>query len=241
MSIAPHIAPPHASLVLPRVRPLENGDHLSREEFERRWDAMPNLRHAELIEGVVYMAAALRQTFHGRPHSYIMAWLTSYALLSPGVDVGNASSIRLDLNNEPQPDGHLRLPAALGGKATVDEEGYVCGAPDLIVEVTASTVSIDMHLKLQLYRRHGVQEYVVWRTHDEEIDWFVLRDGEYQRLPLTSDGWYRSERFPGLRLRPQVLLHGFSDAIHAMMHEGMKSPEHAAFVERLKQIAPPTP
>ena len=39
----------------PRILPLEHGDHLTREEFERRYEAMPHVRKAELIEGVVYM------------------------------------------------------------------------------------------------------------------------------------------------------------------------------------------
>lgn len=39
------------------IPPLENGDGLSRAEFERRYDAMPELKKAELLEGIVYMAA----------------------------------------------------------------------------------------------------------------------------------------------------------------------------------------
>ncbi len=37
------------------VLPLENGDKLTRAEFERRYEAMPHLKKAELIEGVVYV------------------------------------------------------------------------------------------------------------------------------------------------------------------------------------------
>jgi hypothetical protein len=47
--------------------PLENGDRLSRYEFERRYQAMPNLRKAELVEGVVYITALpLRIKSHGK-------------------------------------------------------------------------------------------------------------------------------------------------------------------------------
>lgn len=239
MSIAPQITSAQSQPLSPRIPPLQTGDRLTRVEFERRWDAMPHLQHAELIEGVVYMAAALRQSQHGRPHTYIMMWLGNYAALTPGVDVGTAASVRLDLDNEPQPDGHLRLPAWAGSTATIDADGYVSGAPDLVVEVSGSTVSLDMHLKLQLYRRHGVREYVVWRTLDDEIDWFVLQDGEYVRLAIDKDGWYRSQLFPGLWLHPDTLLHGFPTAIHAMMHEGMKSAAHATFVKELAASAPP--
>ena len=42
------------------IPPLENGDRLNRYEFERRYNAMLYLRKAELIEGIVYLPAALR-------------------------------------------------------------------------------------------------------------------------------------------------------------------------------------
>ena len=51
------------------IPPLEPGDRLSRAEFERRYDAMPNLKKAELIEGVVYMPSPVRVRRHGGPIS----------------------------------------------------------------------------------------------------------------------------------------------------------------------------
>lgn len=39
--------------------PLENGDRLSRFEFEHRYQAMPELKKAELVEGVVYIKTTL--------------------------------------------------------------------------------------------------------------------------------------------------------------------------------------
>lgn len=47
-----------STLTLP---PLENGDKLTRIEFERRYHAMPQLKKAELIEGIVYMASPLQR------------------------------------------------------------------------------------------------------------------------------------------------------------------------------------
>ncbi len=67
------------------IPPLENGDRLTRYEFERRYDTMPQNKKAELIEGVVYMAAALRFRSHGEPHSNIMGWLWTYKTATPGV------------------------------------------------------------------------------------------------------------------------------------------------------------
>ncbi len=214
--------------------PLENGDHLSRADFERRWEAMPELKKAELIDGVVFMSAAVRDDVHGEPHGLVMAWLVNYALMTPGVKSADNSSVRMDDDNMPQPDGCLRLPPQLGSTALRANDGYLQGAPDLVAEVSASSASIDLHRKLDVYREHGVREYVVWRTIDEEVDWFVLRDKEYVRLELDEQGWYKSELFPGLWLHPQILLYGFPTAIHGMFHTGMQGPEHAAFVAHLQ-------
>lgn len=223
----------------PSLPPLENGDHLSRAEFERRWDAMPEVKKAELIDGVVYLPAAVRDDCHGESHSWVVGWLVNYALCTPGVRTGDNSSARIDDNNMPQPDAFLRLPESMGSTARRASDGYLQGVPDLIVEVAASSSSIDLHRKLDMYRRNGVREYVVWRTLDEEIDWFVLANGAYDRLPLNADGWYCSLLFPGLWLQPDVLMHGLPDRIHLMMHEGMKSPEHASFVKSLAEATKP--
>lgn len=40
-----------------QVPPLENGDRLSRAEFERRYAAMPHVKNAELINQTVYMSS----------------------------------------------------------------------------------------------------------------------------------------------------------------------------------------
>ena len=156
----------------PTIPTLENGDRLTRIEFENRY-SKSNIKKAELIEGIVYMASPLRITKHGEPHASIMGWLLLYRAATPGVQLGDNSTVRLDGDNEPQPDALLRIEN--GGKSIISEDGYVEGAPELIVEIAASTVSIDMHEKLKVYRRNQVQEYLVWRVEDEEIDWFQLK------------------------------------------------------------------
>ena len=90
--------------------------------------------------------------------------------------------MRLSLVNEPEPDAFLIIDPARGGQTKIDDGGYIVAGPELIVEVTASSASYDLHLKKQVYRRHDVREYVVWRTYDAEIDWFVLRHDKYERL-----------------------------------------------------------
>lgn len=49
--------------------PLNEGDRLTRAEFERRYQAMPHLKKAELLRGVVYMTSAVRLDRYGEPHA----------------------------------------------------------------------------------------------------------------------------------------------------------------------------
>jgi len=157
---------------------LENGDRLNRAEFERRYIAS-NIKKAELIEGIVHVASPLRFTPHGKPHSNIITWLGTYQAAITGLEVGIEPTVRLDDDNEPQPDAVL---FRVDGKAKIDDDGYISGAPELIAEIAASTVSYDLHSKKRTYERNGVKEYIVWRTLDRQIDWFILENGKYCRL-----------------------------------------------------------
>lgn len=215
------------------IPPLENGDRLSRPEFERRYKAMPNVS-AELIEGVVYMASPVSYDNHGRPHSHVNGWLNLYRYATPGVDCADNASIRLDLDNMPQPDALLHILPECGGQVRIGEDGYIEDAPELIVEVASSTVSYDLNDKFQAYRRNGVNEYVVWRTRDQAVDWFILDGGEYLRLQPDQDGLYRSRIMPGLWLDPVALMSDDRARMLRVNQEGTTSPEHAAFVERLR-------
>src|SRR4051812_39117355 len=143
----------------PRVLPLEPGDHLTRAEFERRYDAMPGLKKAELIEGEVHMPSPVRWDHHAEPHADFIGWLAFYRAHTSGVSVGDNGSIRLDIENEPQPDATMIILPSHGGRVLLDADDYVAGGPEFIGEVSASTVSIDLHKKMRVYRRNQVQEY----------------------------------------------------------------------------------
>lgn len=216
------------------IPPLRAGDRLTRAEFERRYEAMPGIKKAELVEGVVYMPSPVRDDDHGGPHFDVIGWLFFYRAHTPGVKGGDNSTLRLDLDNEPQPDACLRVLTECGGQARI-VDGYVEGGPELIAEVSASSASYDLHDKLNAYRRNGVQEYVVWRVWDDAIDWFILRDGTYDRLPLTADGLYKSEVFPGLWLDPAALVSGDMSRVLEVLQTGLASPEHAEFATKLQQ------
>ncbi|HBE17398.1 MAG TPA: Uma2 family endonuclease [Cyanobacteria bacterium UBA11149] len=215
------------------IPPLENGDRLSRDEFETRYQAMPHIHKAELIEGIVFMAAALRFYSHGRPHNDLNVWLGTYRIYTPGTDVGDAPTVRLDEENEPQPDLVLLIQPNCGGRVTVSDDDYIEGAPELVAEISASTASIDLGAKKKVYQRHGVQEYIVWRVLDGEVDWFCLDNGKYLDLKSDDDGITRSRIFPGLWLDKTALLNEDMQRVLAVLQSGIASVEHQAFVARL--------
>jgi len=219
-----------------RVPPLENGDRLTRAEFERRWEGMPALKKAELIDGAVYIRPRVRYEGHGRQHALASWSLASYMARTPGVGLGDNATVRLDLDNEPQPDLLLRLPESLGGQSRVDADGYIEGPPELVAEIVASSAAYDLHQKLNVYRRHGVREYIVWRVLDETIDWFILREGRFDRLEPDASGIYKSEVFPGLWLDAPALLRGDQAGVLNVLNEGLASSEHAEFVGRLRNM-----
>jgi Uma2 family endonuclease len=219
------------------IPPLASGDRMSRDEFERQYEAAPPGLRAELIEGVVYLASSVSETFHGLPHVRVITLLGTYLAATPHVLAGDNSTVRLDLDNEPQPDAYLRIHPDAGGQTTTDgDKGYVVGAPELVVEVAASSLSIDLSAKLTAYRRNGAREYVVVRTYEGTVDWFVLRSSTYERL-TTTDGIYRSETFPGLWLDAEALVAGDLAKLLHVLQQGLAAPEHAAFVSRLTTAA----
>ncbi|MFV0446334.1 MAG: Uma2 family endonuclease [Planctomycetaceae bacterium] len=207
---------------------LQNGDRLSSAEFLRRYHALPKVHHAELIEGRVHMPSPVSAQHHSEPHFDVLTWLGVYRANTPGVVGGDNSTLILDVDNVPQPDGYLRLLPERGGR-TKFVDGYLQGAPELVVEVVASSVSFDLHDKLNAYRRNGVREYIVWRVMDREIDWLRLHEGRYEPVAPAADGLHRSEVFPGLWLDPAAVVAGDLSRVLTVLQTGLASPEHKAF------------
>lgn len=218
-----------------QVPPLENGDRLTRREFEHRYHASPHIKKAELIEGIVYVASPVRIANHGRPHAQIIGWLATYCAATPGVDLADNATVRLDFDNEPQPDALLRIESDAGGSSRISNDDYVEGAPELIVEIAASSASYDLNAKLNVYRRNGVQEYIVWQMYDNQLCWFALQEGQYDLLEADAAGTIRSQVFPGLWLSVTALLEGDLATVLAELQKGLATAEHQAFVVRLKR------
>lgn len=233
MSAAPVPQSPRSR---PPVPPLRNGDRLTRSEFERRYAASPNVRKAELIEGVVFMPSPVRYQSHSNPHWILATWLGYYASKTPGLSGGDNGTVRLDIDNEPQPDLFLLLPPHAGGLAKIDDDDYVSGPPALICEIASSSVSIDLHHKKNAYRRNGVPEYLVWRVEEGALDWFNLINGDYvAQAAETPDGVLKSRQFPGLWLDVPALLRGDLPALFASVDRGVATTDHAEFLKRLKK------
>src|SRR6058998_1832263 len=130
-----------ATIMTPTVRSagdseglLEAGDCLYRDEFERRYERLRHVKKAELVEGIVYMPSPARLKKHGKPQLQLAAWVGTYASETPGVEGADNSTVRLDLDNEPQPDLVLFKLPAKGGQTVVSEDDYIEGAPELAIE-----------------------------------------------------------------------------------------------------------
>jgi Uma2 family endonuclease len=205
----------------PRIPPLESGDHLTRREFERRYEAMPELKRAELVEGVVYMPSPVHAQSHAKPHSAVITFLSVYSASTQGTVVLDNPTLRLDEDNEVQPDALLMRDSEHGGKARFSVDDYLEGAPELIVEITATSASNDLRDKLKAYRRNGVQEYAVWQVYGQRFDWWELREGDYASLKPDDAGILRSHIFAGLWLNVPALLSGDLAAVLATLQQGL--------------------
>ncbi|WP_199247476.1 Uma2 family endonuclease [[Phormidium] sp. ETS-05] len=218
--------------------PLENGDMLSRSEFERRYTAMPHLKKAELIAGIVYISSPVPFKTHAEPHANLIGWLGNYKIATPGVLLGDKPTVRLDVDNEPQPDAVLLIDREFGGQSYLSDDGYIGGAPEMVAEIAASSASIDLRDKKRVYRRNGVKEYIVWQVMEQRLDWFSWQNGEYISLTPDESGIIRSTVFPGLWLSVTALLAGDMLQVMATLQTGMASSEYQHFLEDLNNYPP---
>jgi Uma2 family endonuclease len=214
--------------------PLEPGARLTADEFMRRYEAMPSVKKAELIEGIVYMPSPVRLRKHGNPHFRLTCWLGYYEAHTPGVIGADNTTIRLDGDNVPQPDDMLMVDPASGGQSSISADDYAVKGPEFVAEVAASSVGFDLHTKKAVYRRNNVREYLVWRVLDRQVDWFVSRDSEFEPLVPDAAGILRSEFFPGLWLDEGALIRGDMTKVLAVLQQGLDTAAHAHFVEQLK-------
>lgn len=232
MTSIPSLRTDVPATVNPAIPPLVAGDKLTRAEFLRRWDAMPNLKFAELIGGIVYMPSPLSLD-HGSNDAWVACWLGHYASQTPGCRPAvNATWLMRD--DAPQPDTCLRILPEYGGQSSV-QGVYGAGAPEFVAETCLSSTSYDLHQKLELYQSSGVREYLAVLLREQEIRWHVRSGDVFEVIPLPPDGIYKSRIFPGLWLHAEALLADDVARMLAALQQGMQSPEHADFVKQLQQ------
>ena len=213
------------------VPPLIAGDFLSREEFLRRWEAMPQIKRAELIRGVVYMPSPV-STDHGIMENNVGIWLGTYKVYTPGCESGHNLTWLMLEEEAPQPDTSLWILPEWGGKAR--RRGLLIeGAPGFLAEVCVSRTAYDLHQKLEMYQEAGVQEYLAVLVQEKELRWHRLSRRRYKVIAAPADGVYRSAVFPGLWLDSAAFLAKDMIRVLAVLQNGLNSPEHAEFVNRL--------
>jgi Uma2 family endonuclease len=162
---------------------LVPGERLAREEFLRRFEAMPHVKNAELIGGIVYMPSPVSRD-HGIRDNRLSTWLGVYAAFTPGCEAAD-NSTWLMLDDAPQPDSDLRILPNYGGASTLQGR-YAAGAPELLVEVGVSSGDTDLGEKMELYRAAGVREYLVLLVAPRELRWYQLVAGNYQLMPVLG-------------------------------------------------------
>jgi len=180
---------------------------LTLTEFLRRYEQMHDVKKAELIEGIVHMPSPVGINHHARPDGIMQLSLGTYAAEN-GLEIFPNATLLLDTENSFQPDAILCTPPRKGGRVWLNKADYLCGSPELVVEIAASSASIDLRDKLRVYRRLEVAEYLVWRTEDAVIDWFILEEGQYVKLGKDRHGRLRSRIFKGLVLDVAAALAG---------------------------------
>lgn len=174
---------------------------------------------------------------HGKPHAQLMTLLGAYCAATPHVDIYDNTTVRLDADNEVQPDALLRLES--GGHSSISQDGYIEGAPELIAEIAASSAAIDLHAKRNVCRRNGVREYLVWQTFESRLDWLELRE-VYASLTPDEDGIVRSHVFPGLWLKANAFVSEDLSGVLMELQKGLASREHGEFVANLEKMSAPS-
>jgi Uma2 family endonuclease len=122
-----------AERALPPLRP---GEQLSVRDFLHRWEAMPGLKFAELIDGVVYVPSPVTSK-HGRTESRVVTWLGTYVAGTPVCDTGSQSTW-LMLESAPQPDCYLWIRPDLARLIQTVERGLQSAAHASFVKKLAA-------------------------------------------------------------------------------------------------------
>jgi len=197
----------------------------------RRWEAMPELKRAERIEGKVSIMTPPTSLDHSDPHGLLIWCLITYRMATPGTRHLAETTVHVDGDNDLQPDTGLFIEPNAGGQ-TRYVGSYPAGAPELVVEVAETTEKKDLGSKFEVYRRAGVLEYLVWETKGKTIHCFVNREGQFEAAKVEG-GVFKSEALPGLWLDLAALIADDLAKVQATLAAGLADPAHAKFKRKL--------
>jgi Uma2 family endonuclease len=193
---------------------------------------MPELKFAELIEGVVHLSSPVSLA-HGDWDSLFGGLCVQYCLHTPGVKASANATWLMGHSSAPQPDCSVRILPSFGGRSGL-RNNLATGAPELAAEVCHSSNSYDLGRKMALYQAAGVSEYVALLVEERRFEWRVLVDGSYQ-LMKDEAGVYRSRALPGLWIDAAAIRSEDSVALLRAFELGLASPEHQEFLTRLRE------
>ncbi|MFT3878951.1 MAG: Uma2 family endonuclease [Gemmatales bacterium] len=211
---------------------LYDGQRLDRETFHRLYEASPELKRVQLIEGIVHMPSPMRFVQHANPQTCINGWLFCYSSQTPGVRNGGSATLKIDTENEFEPDGMLFYDQ---GQLVIADDGYLEGVPELVVEVSASTISVDSKEKFRVYEKQGVKEYLLWNTQADTITWFARNKNKFVAMKPNRAGIIQSKTFPGLWLDVAAMLEGDLTQVMKTLNEGLTSGPHVKYVKRFER------
>jgi Uma2 family endonuclease len=218
------------------VEELHSGDRMTREEFHRIYEQMPEDFKAELIGGIVYVASPTGRR-HGKHHLLLGTVFCAYEASTPGVDAADNATVILANDAEPQPDLYLRILPQFGGQSNTTKDDYVEGSPELVAEIAHSTHALDLHAKREAYARHGVLEYLVLSLKERRLRWFDLQSDK--DLEADENAVCKIRTFPGLWINVEGLLQQNYQQLMATLKLGLESQEHSDFVGKLASAHKP--
>jgi Uma2 family endonuclease len=214
---------------------LYDGQRLDQPTFHELYLKTSERFRAELIDGVVHLRNGRVSSRHGQSHSALIGFLFQFSLDTPGTRAMGRVTVIFGPKSELEPDIMLLIGRDSGGRMQTNPEGILVGTAELVIEIGDDTLEIDLNAKKADYERAGANEYLVLDVPNRRFRWFVNRGGRFETLPRDEDGLYRSPTFPGLWLDPEAFLRDDGLAVMATLRRGLESPQHADFVERLRQ------
>jgi len=164
----------------------------------------------------------------------LIGWLGVYHSATRGTEALCHATTILGTYSEVHPDACLLLLPECGGQTRGDEDGFLTGPPELVAEVAMTDADCDLHAKRRDYERAGVHEYIVLVIQGKRVVWFVRLGDGFTPLEPGTDGVFRSEYFGGLWLDAAAILRKETLRVHEVLQQGLASPEHKAFVEKLR-------